>query len=249
MSSIIEATRLSKVYRDGTSQVYALREVSLIVNEGETLAITGESGAGKSTLLHVLGLLDKPTGGTVLYRGQDLARLSDAQASDIRNRRFGFVFQFFHLLPDLNALENVMLPEMVASGYLGWRGKEAREAALRALETVGLADRLRHRPSQLSGGEKQRVAIARALVRNPEVVFCDEPTGNLDSKTSAGILDLVFKLNRTTGQTFLIVTHDASLAARAHRIARMWDGSISDIIVNPEPAGRAPARAGKQPAG
>jgi len=232
MSSIVEASHVTRVYRDGTSEVYALRDLSLAIDEGEALAITGESGSGKSTLLHVLGLLDAPSEGSVSYRGRLLGTLGPAERAEIRNRCFGFVFQFFHLLPDLNALENVMLPDMVASGYLGWQRKEKRKAAERALAKVGLASRLRHRPSQLSGGEKQRVAIARALVKDPDVVFCDEPTGNLDSKTSADIHDLMFELNRTTHQTFVIVTHDMALAQRAHRIATMKDGSINEVVGN-----------------
>jgi len=245
MSSIIEASGLTKIYREGASEVYALDALDLAIEESEALAITGESGAGKSTLLHVLGLLDAPTEGAISYRGRLLTSLSPAEMAEIRNRHFGFVFQFFHLLPDLNALENVMLPDMVASDYFGWRRKEKRRAAEKALEMVGLATRLRHKPSQLSGGEKQRVAIARALVKNPDVIFCDEPTGNLDSKTSAEIHDLIFDLNRSTGQTFVIVTHDTALASRARRIARMKDGSINEIVSNSSPpdtvsAGAAP---------
>jgi len=245
MSSIIEASGVTKIYREGASEVYALDNLSLAIEDGEALAITGESGAGKSTLLHVLSLLDTATEGAISYRGRLLNTLSPAEMAEIRNRHFGFVFQFFHLLPDLNALENVMLPDMVASDYFGWRRKEKRRAAEKALEMVSLASRLRHRPSQLSGGEKQRVAIARALVKNPDVIFCDEPTGNLDSKTSAEIHDLIFDLNRRARQTFVIVTHDKALASRARRIAKMKDGNIDEIVSNSSPpdavsAGAAP---------
>ncbi|HUS59723.1 MAG TPA: ABC transporter ATP-binding protein [Planctomycetota bacterium] len=229
MSSILEASGVNKAYLDGSMRVFALRNLNLAVEESETLAITGESGAGKSTLLHVLGLLDVPTSGAIMYRGRDVLGLSSSEVAEIRNRHFGFVFQFFHLLPDLSALENVMLPEMVASRYFGWRRAEAEGRAKQALDIVGLAQRMHHRPSQLSGGEKQRVAIARALVRKPDVIFCDEPTGNLDSKTSREIHDLIFELNRTSRQTFVIVTHDLALAARADRTVKMRDGSINEI--------------------
>ena len=229
MSNILEARKVTKVYKEGATEVYALRGVDLVVERGEVLAITGASGAGKSTLLHVLGLLDVPTAGCVLYSDRAVSTLPSAEVARIRNEHFGFVFQFFHLLPDLTALENVLLPEMVASSYFGWRKIRKRSNAEQALKLVGLAGRMRHKPRQLSGGEKQRVAIARALVRDPDAIFCDEPTGNLDSKTSAGIQDLMFELNRTTGQTFVIVTHDAPLASRANRIANMKDGCISEI--------------------
>jgi len=235
MSSIIEASQVTKVYREGASEVHALRNLSLAIRESEVLAVTGTSGAGKSTLLHVLGLLDTPTSGTISYRGQLVSTMPSAELARIRNEHFGFVFQFFHLLPDLSALENVLLPDMVASSYFGWRKMKKRHNAEHALDIVGLAKRMRHRPNQLSGGEKQRVAIARALVRGPDVIFCDEPTGNLDSRTSAEIQDLLLELNRQTRQTFVIVTHDVALASRADRIAKMKDGSIDEII------GRAPA--------
>jgi len=229
MSSILEAADVSKVYLDGATEVHALRGARLEIERGEVLAITGTSGAGKSTLLHVLGLLDEPTGGCVSYCGRPVSTLPSAEVARIRNARFGFVFQFFHLLPDLTALENVQLPQMVASSYFGWRAVKKHGDGERALAMVGLADRMRHKPRQLSGGEKQRVAIARALVHNPDVIFCDEPTGNLDSKTSAGIQNLMFDLNRKTGQTFVIVTHDAALASRANRTAKMKDGCIDKI--------------------
>jgi len=229
MSSILEAIDVTKVYQEGATQVHALRGATLAIERGEVLAVTGASGAGKSTLLHVLGLLDEPTGGCVTYCGREVSTLPSAEVARIRNAHFGFVFQFFHLLPDLTALENVQLPQMVASSYFGWGSVKKHGDGERALAMVGLADRMRHKPRQLSGGEKQRVAIARALVHNPDVIFCDEPTGNLDSKTSAGIQNLMFDLNRKAGQTFVIVTHDAALASRANRIARMKDGSIDKI--------------------
>ncbi|NQT21394.1 MAG: ABC transporter ATP-binding protein [Planctomycetes bacterium] len=242
MSSILQASGLTKVYREGGSAVYALRSLNLAIEEGETLAVTGESGAGKSTLLHMLGLLDVPTAGSVSYRGRRLEALTSTEMADIRNTHFGFVFQFFRLLPDLSALENVMLPDMIASSYLGWWLGKKRKLAQEALEKVGLAQRVRHRPSQLSGGEKQRVAIARALVRSPDVIFCDEPTGNLDSKTSEEIHNLIFDLNRTTGRTFVIVTHDTTLESRARRIVNMEDGSIREIIRNGSPPEHTPAK-------
>ena len=232
MNSIVEAAGVTKIYREGASEVHALRDLNLAVGEGETLAITGASGSGKSTLLHVLGLLDTPTQGVVSYRGTPANSLTSTEMADIRNRHFGFVFQFFHLLPDLNALENVMLPDMVSSDYYMWRRKEKQKTAEQALDMVGLAQRMRHKPSQLSGGEKQRVAIARALVKKPDVIFCDEPTGNLDSKTSGEIHNLIIELNRTTRQTFVIVTHDPTLASQVGRVARMEDGRIDEIVSN-----------------
>jgi len=232
MSNILEASHLTKTYLDGTSQIHALDDLELAVEEGEMLAITGESGAGKSTLLHVLGLLDTATSGRVIFRGRDVAQLRPAKRAEIRNRRFGFVFQFYHLLPDLTALENVMLPGMVGSGVFSWKRGGNLEAAHKALEEVGLGERAWHRPSQLSGGEKQRVALARALFGRPEVIFCDEPTGNLDSVTSEEIHNLLCELNQTTGQTFVIVTHTTALASRARRIARMKDGRIDVIVTN-----------------
>jgi lipoprotein-releasing system ATP-binding protein len=228
MSSVLAAENLAKEYREGTSVLRVLKGVSVEARPGEALAVVGASGAGKSTLLHLLGLLDTPTEGRVLYGGQDLNRLRPAAQADVRNRRFGFVFQFFHLFPDFDALENVLMPEMVAAPLTAWLGrrKAVRNRGMELLERMGLADRARHRPSELSGGERQRVAIARALIRQPEVLFLDEPTGNLDSKTGRQILDLLLDLNRAHHQTIVMVTHDAELARNAHRVVHISDGRL-----------------------
>jgi lipoprotein-releasing system ATP-binding protein len=205
-----------------------LRGVDLDVKEGETLAIVGPSGAGKSTLLHLIGMLDRPTDGAVLYRSQNLETLGPRELNDYRNRKVGFVFQFYYLLPDLSALENVLVPAMVQRSVFGWpRARTAlRDRARELLRSVRLEDRARHKPSQLSGGEQQRVAIARALLLEPEILLCDEPTGNLDRRTGDEVLDLLFQLKREKGQTTIIVTHDARIAARADRTIELVDGRV-----------------------
>ena len=230
MSSPLRAEELTKDYREGRSALRVLEGVSLEATPGEVLAVVGASGAGKSTLLHLLGLLDTPTRGRVLYGDDDLNRLKPAAQADVRNRLFGFVFQFFHLFPDFTAIENVMMPEMVATPWLRWLGrrKAVRSSATELLEQMGLADRAQHRPGELSGGERQRVAVARALVRNPEMLFLDEPTGNLDSKTGRRIMGLLLDLNRNRGQTIVMVTHDAELAKDAHRVVHIQDGRLVD---------------------
>ncbi|MEK7291492.1 MAG: ABC transporter ATP-binding protein, partial [Planctomycetota bacterium] len=190
--------------------------------------IVGASGAGKSTLLHILGILDTPTSGSVIYKGINLTTLSAKKQAEMRNHIFGFVFQFYHLLPDFTALENVLLPSLIGS-----RPKNRNQAnetytnrAISLLERVGLGDRLTHKPSQLSGGERQRVAIIRALINNPELLLCDEPTGNLDTKTGHEIRELIWDLNKTLNQTVVIVTHDEEIAKHADRIIRIADGRI-----------------------
>jgi len=228
MSSVLRAENLTKDYREGRSALRVLQDVSLVVEPGEVLAVVGASGAGKSTLLHLLGLLDTPTEGRVLYGDTDLNKLHSAAQADVRNRLFGFVFQFFHLFPDFDALENVVMPELVGTSWLRWLGRRraARRRAAALLESLNLAPRARHRPNELSGGERQRVAIARALIREPEVLFLDEPTGNLDSKTGRQIMDLLLDLNRQRQQTIVMVTHDAELAKDAHRVMHIFDGRI-----------------------
>ena len=208
-----------------------LKGVDLDVYPDETLAIVGPSGAGKSTLLHLMGALDAPSKGAVMYRGSDLTK-GGAVADQYRNRRVGLVFQFYHLFPDLNALENVLVPAMVASSVHGWYGEARARYSARALELltrVGLEKRLHHRPAQLSGGEQQRVAIARALILDPEILLCDEPTGNLDRKTGEEVLALLWELKAKSGQTYVIVTHDRKLAEKANRCVEMEDGKLVQI--------------------
>jgi len=213
---------LAKSYRLGASEVRALVGVDLVVGAGELVAVAGPSGSGKSTLFHLLGGLDRPDAGRVLFEGADLARLGDAERTLLRRRRLGFVFQAFHLVPVLSALENVEYPLWID----GVGRAERRRRAAEMLEAVGLGARAAHRPDRLSGGERQRVAIARALVHRPAAVLADEPTGNLDSETATAIVDLVDRLRRELGTTFLVATHDPALVARAPRRVRLRDGRI-----------------------
>jgi lipoprotein-releasing system ATP-binding protein len=220
---------ITKAYGKGGHKLHVLKGISLRLSRGDSLMILGPSGAGKSTLLHILGLLDTPTSGIVSFEGQDLTALSPRRQARLRNELFGFVFQFFHLLPDFSALENVLMPAMVREATLVWpsRRKAAKQRALELLERVGLADRMRHRPSQMSGGERQRVAICRALMNEPRVLLLDEPTGNVDSKTGQEIMDLIRELNETMKQTFVMVTHDPSLTDRASRTIHVRDGLVT----------------------
>ncbi len=222
MGSLLEAADLVKRYRVGRSEIQVLRGVSLSVAHGEVIAVVGPSGVGKSTLLHILGGLDRPTGGTVRVDGNDVFALSDTERARFRNESVGFVFQFHHLLNDFTAEENVMLPLMIQ----GRPVTEARAAAEELLDAVGLSGRRVHLPSELSGGESQRVAVARALVGRPKLVLADEPSGNLDAEHSGELHDLIWRLAGSLKQTFVIATHDQKLAARADRIIRMEDGSI-----------------------
>ena len=222
-SPIVEARGLWKRYQGVGVAVEALRGIDISVRPGEIVAIMGPSGCGKTTLLHCLSGLDDFDEGEIWVNGTPLRTMTDDQKAELRARQIGFVFQAYNLLPVLDAAENVELPLLLA----GVRGREARGRALRALKAVGLEHRARHRPSELSGGQQQRVAIARALVNDPAVVWADEPTGNLDSESAHDILDLLERLNRQSGQTFVLVTHDPRVAERAHRILRMSDGRIA----------------------
>ena len=222
---LVEISGLVRRYGKGHTAVEALRGLDLVVEQGELLAVLGRSGSGKSTLLNLLSGLDSPTEGSVRVGDRDLARLSADGLADYRSSSIGIVFQSFHLLPGRTALANVAMP-LVLDGV---PAKERRRKALATLESVGLGDRVDHRPSELSGGEQQRVAIARALVRDPEMLVCDEPTGNLDSSTADGVVELLLQLNRERGVTILLVTHDRLLARRcASRIVEMADGVIVD---------------------
>ena len=223
---LLEGRNLSRSFRVGDTELHVLRNVDFRLHKGEIAGIVGASGAGKSTLLHLLGLLDTPSSGQVLYRGQDISRLSAEAAAKLRNREFGFVFQSFHLLPEFSALENVLMPARIGSGAMAWMkdGGRLQRDAVELLTRVGLGQRLHHLPTRLSGGERQRVALARALVQKPAVVFCDEPTGNLDSRTADEVFGLIEQFNREHSQTFLIVTHDQHIADRTPRRLRMADG-------------------------
>ncbi len=220
---LIKALDIQKIY-PGPLQV--LKGVSLTIAAGEVVAIVGPSGAGKSTLLHILGGLDVPHKGQVTFNGEDLYGANDTKRAQIRNAQMGFVFQSYHLLPELTALENVILPGLIKENS---RKTSAIEfAGLKLLEQFGLSNRASHRPNQLSGGEQQRVAIARALMNGPKVVFCDEPTGNLDSVSGNGVMDTLLGLNKTHGVTVVIVTHDDKIAARTQRIIAMKDGLLEN---------------------
>lgn len=220
---VIEARNLTKIYQMGKVQVHALCGLSMKVQRGEVVAIMGPSGSGKSTLMNIIGCLDRPTSGEYILDGQEISGLRDDQLATIRNRKVGFIFQSFNLLPRATALANVELPMRYGSD-----GRNRRERAKAALEAVGLGDRLRHRPNELSGGQQQRVAIARALVNDPAIILADEPTGNLDSKSGAEIMSLLLKLNQERGTTLIIVTHDPSIAAQTQRIIRIRDGQVEE---------------------
>jgi len=225
---ILQASGVHKSYQMGKVRLKVLKGVSISVSRGEYLAITGISGCGKSTLLHLLGALDIPDRGTVAFEGQDVFAGSSVSRDRLRNAMFVFVLQFYHLLPELNVLENTLLPCMVANTVLGWyaRRSELRKHAIEMLVRMGLGERLRHRPNELSGGERQRVAIARALVNRPQVLLADEPKGNLDIATGQEILGVLKALNRE-GQTVVMVTHDPEVATSAHRVVSLIDGKIA----------------------
>ena len=221
--TLLEARGVTKEYAIGARTIPVLRGVDFALARGEKVALLGSSGAGKSTLLHVLGLLDAPSSGSIVFEGQRVDTLGIDARARLRHRRIGFVFQFYHLLPEFTALENVMMPALCK----GASRKAAEVRAEELLHTVGLAERMTHKPGQLSGGEQQRVAIARALYNKPGVVLSDEPTGNLDENTGGSIIDLLWKLNEEHGVTLVVVTHDDSLAARAHRWVHMHGGTAA----------------------
>lgn len=224
---MLEARNIHKVYHNGGKEIPVLKGVDLKIEKGNFVAVSGPSGAGKSTLLHILGGLDNPTKGQVIFENQDLYGLNDAALCRIRNEEIGFVFQFYHLLSEFTVLENVIMPVAIKRNA-EFKIKESRQEALRLLGQVGLDKRVTHFPAQLSGGERQRVAIARALMNKPEMLLCDEPTGNLDSKTGEEIITLVKKLNRDTRMTVILATHNAQLCAFADRTYQLRDG----ILVN-----------------
>jgi lipoprotein-releasing system ATP-binding protein len=230
MSGHLSAHGLYKSYRKGKNEVPVLHGVDLDVERGEMVAVVGSSGSGKSTLLHLLGLLDAPDAGEVLLDGERIDNLGEAQRDQLRNSTFGFIFQFYHLLPELSALENVLMPQLIRHGlwsYWRERGK-LRQEGKDLLDRVGLGHRLTHRPSELSGGEMQRAAIARALAGRPKVLLADEPTGNLDAGNGQAVLELLRDLNRERGLTMILVTHDQQIAQQADRIVRLAEGRIEE---------------------
>ncbi|MGM0580898.1 MAG: ABC transporter ATP-binding protein [Bacteroidota bacterium] len=226
-NSVIQTKEIAKIYRMGTETVEALKSVTINIDKGEYVAFMGPSGSGKSTLMNIIGCLDTPTRGHYELAGQDVSETSENDLAEIRNKEIGFVFQTFNLLPRQSSLENVALPLV----YAGFSKSQREERALEVLESVGLADRAYHKPNELSGGQRQRVAIARALVNNPSIILADEPTGNLDSKTSHEIMEL-FQLLHDQGNTIVMVTHEDDIAQYAHRIIRMRDGLVESDDIN-----------------
>ncbi len=230
MASLLSAVGLEKSYTKGKNPVPVLRGVDLEVEHGEFVAVVGASGSGKSTLLHVLGLLDAPDAGAVWLDGRRIDTEPDRRRDVLRNRTFGFIFQFYHLLPELTTLENVLMPQMIAHSFLGWLShrRALRREGTALLERVGLGHRLRHRPRELSGGEMQRAAIARALAGNPSILLADEPTGNLDAASGQGVIELIRDLNRERGLTTILVTHDLNIAQQADRVVRLAEGRVEE---------------------
>lgn len=228
MTKIIETTHIAKVYKMGDNIVNALQDISITINKGEYVAFMGPSGSGKSTLMNIVGCLDSPTAGTYVLNGQIVSEMTENELATVRNKEIGFVFQTFNLLPRASALENVALPLI----YAGYGKSDREELAMEALKNVNLADRHHHKPNELSGGQRQRVAIARALVNNPSIILADEPTGNLDTKTSYDIMGLFQDLH-DKGNTIIMVTHEDDIAHYSHRIIRLRDGLIEGDKVNP----------------
>ena len=224
MSELLRCTNLTKDYNDGENNVKVLKNINFFINKDEQVAIVGSSGSGKSTLLHLLGALDKPSSGQVTFEQQDIFSFSSNQQAQFRNQSLGFVYQFHHLLPEFNALENVAMPLLIAKKSI----KKANELAMAMLDKVGLSHRYTHKPAELSGGERQRVAIARALVTQPKLILADEPTGNLDQKTGESIYQLLSDLREQMHTSFVVVTHDTQLANRLDRSLYLFDGCLTD---------------------
>ena len=224
---VLEAVGIYRSFRMGRDSIDVLRDLDLTLRRGERVSVVGASGSGKTTMINVLGLLDRPQAGHVRLLQEDALAVRSGRRNELRNQGIGFIFQFYHLVNELTALENVLLPAMIGCRALAWpaRRRAARERAALLLEQVGLADRVRHRPQELSGGERQRVAIARALMNEPAVLFCDEPTGNLDPRTSGGVQDLLLELGHR-GRAMLLVTHDAGFAGRCDRVLRLREGRL-----------------------
>jgi lipoprotein releasing system ATP-binding protein len=223
---MLEARGIHKVYNNGKKELEVLRGINLSIEQGRFISIVGPSGAGKSTLLHILGGLDNPTKGSVIFKEKNIYALSDNALSEIRNKKIGFVFQFYHLLSEFTVLENVLMPALIGSGARK-RDTQARGKAIELLEKAGLKKRMAHFPSQLSGGEQQRVAIARALINSPEILLCDEPTGNLDSNTGNEIFGLIRKINSENRMTVVLVTHNLELAKLSDKVYHLEDGVLS----------------------
>jgi len=225
MSILFSIQGLHKSFVEGEKEIVVLRELDMTIGEGERLAIVGESGVGKSTLLHILGTLDRPTGGQLVYQGRDLSLLRDEELAYFRNQEIGFIFQFHYLLPDFSALENVMLPALIR----GWSWEKSRESAMRLLEMVGLKDRADHAPGKLSGGEQQRVSVARSLILEPKLIMADEPTGDLDPHTGEEIEKLLFGLNEERGLALVVATHNWQFARRIGRQMELREGRLFPI--------------------
>ncbi len=225
---LINITNIGKEYRIGTEEIHALRSVSMQIKKGEFVALMGPSGSGKSTLMNILGCLDTPSKGSYILNGTDVSNMTDNELAEVRNKEIGFVFQTFNLLPRSTALDNVALPLV----YAGKAKAQREERALKVLSDVGLQDRVKHKPNELSGGQRQRVAVARALVNNPSIILADEPTGNLDTKTSIEIMGLLEDIHKE-GNTIILVTHEEDIALHAHRIIRLRDGVVEDDFKNP----------------
>lgn len=236
-NTVIKTSDISKIYQMGSETIRALKSVSIDIKQGEYVSFMGPSGSGKSTLMNMIGCLDTPSGGQYVLNGNDVSDMTENELAEIRNKEIGFVFQTFNLLPRASSLENVALPLI----YAGYSKSEREEKALAALTGVGLGDRAHHKPNELSGGQRQRVAIARALVNDPSIILADEPTGNLDSKTSYDIMDLFAQLH-DKGNTIIMVTHEDDIAQYSHRIVRLRDGLVETDVVNDNPTKVNPMR-------